>query len=285
MQERVLQVSNRLKEPSEDPKLSPKHRYLLKGVILKSNSFYVLDRSDEGDEASQPLSPSVPGHQWWRIEYNTTSIHPVQTTKVAEKEVLDAASMDADEVYLVYASDKALAHESKPLPTQLQNFVRADNLAFQAEQEEHQTQKDQEMSWEKTHAQDWSNPHQTWEATPPQQPWSGPIEASEFPAALSPQKRKAKEAAEDSDMEVERDDSPAMQSDDEEFISSDSSPLDPHPFERASVRYDSDISPPMQQRLRPLEPKPPAMGLNGRLPATFQQYDDQEMEEVKRKRE
>ena len=284
---RLLEISDKLKRPSETPEEPPKYRYVLVGVILRSSTAFVLEPVTSDDSESQSLSPSFPGYQWWKIDYEASSLNPVQTIKVNEKAVLGAARTTSNSVYLVYASDKALSQERKPLPTQLQNFVKADNLAFQAELDEHETQRTQEMSWKATsNSQDWSNQNQAWAGAVPHQIWDDQPMTNDFPSALSPQKRKAKEAAEDSDMEVERDvDSPAMRSDDDEgFISNGSSPLDPFPFERPAEPFDSSMQQPMQQRLRPLEPKPPAaMGLNGRLPATYQPPPpDQEMKEIKR---
>ena len=78
-------------------------------------------------------SPDIETWQWWRLEYTTNSISPVTISKVSELQVLDAASNEYNKALLVYASERAISYESGPLPPQLRNFVRADNLAFAAE--------------------------------------------------------------------------------------------------------------------------------------------------------
>jgi hypothetical protein len=101
------------------------------------------DRTNEGD-------------QWWKIDYSTSGSQSVNVTvrnhkhhkhqqyvpftdhkstqqKTTQKEVLLAAHRDSKNCTVVYASEKAMAEPQGPLPESLENFVRADNLAFSAE--------------------------------------------------------------------------------------------------------------------------------------------------------
>ncbi|KAI9721532.1 MAG: hypothetical protein M1812_002294 [Candelaria pacifica] len=55
--------------------------------------------------------------------------------KVSEVQVLRAAKVESRTVLLVYASEKAVRCNTEELPLPLQNFVRADNLAFSSELE------------------------------------------------------------------------------------------------------------------------------------------------------
>ena len=244
MSERILQASQRFKGPSDEPKSSPTHKYILQGVISKPHLFYVLEKGNEDDEDQDMVSPSAPGHQWWKVEYISSSATPAQVSKVTELEVLNAASTDGKKVILVYASERAMSFEHKPLPKPLQDFVRADNLAFKSELDNFESQ------------------HTT----------------TVFPTALSPQKRKAAAEANDSDMEVEHDYSPQVGSHDE-LGSSNSSPFDPTPLEAEEDGWGGSSIPSMAPaRLRPLEPKPAAMAPDARIPASLQS-SDQEMQE------
>lgn len=73
--------------------------------------------------------------QWWKLEFVSSDVKPVVTTKVSEEDVLKAARTESRTVLLVYADEMAVNHEPTPLPSQLANFVRADNLSFQGELE------------------------------------------------------------------------------------------------------------------------------------------------------
>ena len=186
------------------------------------------------------LSSSAQDYQWWRLEYITTSATPVQTTKVTETEALTAASSDSRKALLIYASDRAVSYQSSPLPKQLHNFVRADNLAFQAELDVYSAQ----------------------------------LSTNDFDAPSSPHKRKADD---DSDLEVEYDRSPRTRSNDEP-ISNESSPLDPNPLEDYDddpMNHQHALPPP---KMRPLAPKLPGVAAPGETGGTSLQ-SGQEMQE------
>ena len=176
VRDRLKEVSKLYTEPSHDPDQPPTHRYTLRGVRTTSHTVYVLEKARPEDE-NDMLLPAADDWQWWKLDYDTTSVSPIQTTKVEEIEVLQAASFDSRNALLVYASDRALSYDHAPLPTQLHNFVRTDNLAFQSEIDNYNAQ----------------NAISTFDTSP------------------SPQKRKADG---DSDLEVEFDRSPRARSND-----------------------------------------------------------------------
>ena len=73
-------------------------------------------------------------YQWWRITYSASDTKPVCKMKVDEDLVLQAAMEEGKTAILVYASERATDERfNQPLPAALENFVRADNLAFAAE--------------------------------------------------------------------------------------------------------------------------------------------------------
>ena len=241
--QRILKASERLKSPSHDPNSNPTHKYLLRGVIPKAQCFFVLERAESDIGQDSLISQSVPGHQWWRIEFDRASATPVQVTKVSEEDTLKAASSDSPKVTLVYASERASEFEDKPLPSPLHNFVRADNLAFQAELDSHRPQ----------------------------------VQSSTYATSLSPQKRKVYTDTYDSDMEVERGDSPEPHSQ-EEFRSGNSSPLDPNPSDEEVRVHTGNLPSNASNRARPLEPKVPARGYDDLIPLSARD-DSQEMQE------
>ena len=81
------------------------------------------------------LSTDAKDWQWWKLEYVSSDLRPVVYTKVTEDDVLKSASTESRSTLLVYASDRAVAYKSGDLPPQLRNFVRTDNLSFNAELE------------------------------------------------------------------------------------------------------------------------------------------------------
>ncbi|KAL9128739.1 MAG: hypothetical protein Q9217_002646 [Psora testacea] len=130
--DRMREISKLYTEPSNDPDKPPKHKYTLRGVMSNPNIVYVLEK--ETPEEDEDMLGSRNGEwKWWRLEYMASSINPIITTKVTESQVLDAASNDSYKALLVYASERAVSYEIEPLPPQLHNFVRTDNIAFAAE--------------------------------------------------------------------------------------------------------------------------------------------------------
>ena len=119
-------------QPTDDPKTCPTHKYTLRGVATTPSTCYVLEKTRfEADNDLIELEGRE--WQWWKLEYVSTDAQPVVTTKVSEKDVLIAARFQSRTVLLVYADEDAVNYESTPLPSQLSNFVRTDNLSFQAE--------------------------------------------------------------------------------------------------------------------------------------------------------
>ena len=175
------------------------------------------------------LSSSAQDWQWWKSEYIASSSTPVKTTKVSEAEVLTSASMESNRALLVYASELAISYKAQGLPDQLRNFVRADNLAFEAELQNFRAQQ------QTAFGDDYGN-------------------------ISSPSKRKA---ASDSDLEVEYERSPRQPSDDD-MASQDSSPFDPHPTKDDSESEEEEEegelwARPYPPRMRELAPKPTAV--------------------------
>ena len=121
-------------KPAEDPDLPPHRRFTLRGVATDSHITYVLEKSTV-EVSDDLLSTGATDWQWWKIHYEGVGTYPISYEKVREIEVLKAAKDESRTTLLVYASDNAVLHESRDLPDQLRNFVRADNLAFAAELE------------------------------------------------------------------------------------------------------------------------------------------------------
>ncbi|KAI9700406.1 MAG: hypothetical protein M1836_002421 [Candelina mexicana] len=95
--------------------------------------------------------------------------------KVPEIQVLKAARVESRTVLLVYASEKAVHFKTGELPPQLQNFVRADNLAFCSELEATHSADMQERASSKQKADDDSS-GDSWGGDPnyPIEPLTGP---------------------------------------------------------------------------------------------------------------
>ncbi|PWY75142.1 hypothetical protein BO70DRAFT_354609 [Aspergillus heteromorphus CBS 117.55] len=133
----------------------PHHQYTLRGVCTEPHVTYVKrhvpDASANGSEATTSNES-----QWWRISFSTDDAKSRQTEsgqannanfdnaevigytarKVGEDEVLQAAREESKSVLLVYANSNAMNQTEEPAPPQLQNFVHADNQAFEAECQE-----------------------------------------------------------------------------------------------------------------------------------------------------
>ena len=82
------------------------------------------------------LSSEAKDWQWWKLEFINSDSKPVVTTKVSEEDVLKAAQSESRKVLVVYASEAAMSYGESGLPSQMANFVRADNLNFDRELEE-----------------------------------------------------------------------------------------------------------------------------------------------------
>ena len=122
-------------KPTNDPDTSPTHKYTLRGVATTMQKLYVLEKVKPVEE-DDLISLEIEEWQWWRLEYVSNDTKPVVTTKVSEDDVLRAARNESRNVLLVYADEHAIDYESTPLPSQLVNFVRMDNLSFQGELED-----------------------------------------------------------------------------------------------------------------------------------------------------
>ncbi|KAL3425736.1 ubiquitin interaction motif protein [Phlyctema vagabunda] len=129
--EALRQASGLLTEPSDDPNQPELHPYSLRGVSTTSNTTYVcrqsepnlidMDISNEGGPSSRD--------EWWKIHFATSGSDP----RTDLDKVLEAAMTESKSAILVYADSAAMQWPSEPAPVSLQNFVRADNLAFSEE--------------------------------------------------------------------------------------------------------------------------------------------------------
>lgn len=139
-----------MKESSTQTGAVPVHRYTLRGVSTDQNTTYVLANPNTVDDL---MDTDVDSWDWWKIHWDSQKDNPVDLQvsffpsptseaklislslqKVSSKDVTQAACK-ADNVTAVYASDKAVNYAQKPVPDQLKNFVRADNLHFAMELE------------------------------------------------------------------------------------------------------------------------------------------------------
>ncbi|KAH8600848.1 hypothetical protein B0O99DRAFT_589727 [Bisporella sp. PMI_857] len=135
--EELRQLSKLYTEPSEDPDQPALHRYTLRGVCVDKSTMYVCRQAepslvdlDFGEEESKPSE-----EQWWRIHYAARDSNPVAVEKTTEERVLEAANSKSESggPLVIYASDKAMQWESKPLPAALETFVKKDNSFFKRE--------------------------------------------------------------------------------------------------------------------------------------------------------
>ena len=118
-----------------------------------ASTVYVLEKPPAAAH-DDLLSFDTEDWQWWKLEYNSSELKPVAMTKVSETDVLQAARTESPSALLVYASERAIAHESSALPIQLNNFVRADNLGFSAELDQSLRPQSSELSPGKRKAMD-----------------------------------------------------------------------------------------------------------------------------------
>ena len=119
-------------KPTDDPETSPSRAYTLRGVATTPSTFYTLEKTRPEAE-DDLINLDTDEWQWWKLEYVSSDAKPVVTKKVVEEDVLQAARTESRNVLLVYADKFAVDYEPTPLPSQLTNFVRTDNLSFQAE--------------------------------------------------------------------------------------------------------------------------------------------------------
>ena len=128
----LKEISQMYTKPSNNPEESPHCMYTLRGVSTTSHTAYVLEMTRSNDEDNDLRIKSL-DWQWWKIEYMANDTQPVVCKKVTESDVLTAASTESADALLLYASNAAISYKNEDLPTQLHNFVRADNLDFSAE--------------------------------------------------------------------------------------------------------------------------------------------------------
>jgi hypothetical protein len=112
-------------------------RYTLRGVATTKHTMYICRRT-ERDPESTAMEVDGEGSidQWWRIQLKRWGPNPVtvevsarcyletaftyQLQKTSEEKVLEAAKTETKVPLLVYASEKAMQFESKPLPIALE---------------------------------------------------------------------------------------------------------------------------------------------------------------------
>jgi len=114
-----------------------KHRYTLRGVATKPNITYILQRRDPADTGPQLEEGTAPeGFEWWRVQYEVTGQSAkINTTRMADYDVLRAAELEHTSALLVYASDAATdpTWDTDGLPDGLTRFVAQDNRRLHEE--------------------------------------------------------------------------------------------------------------------------------------------------------
>ncbi|KAI9661441.1 MAG: hypothetical protein M1829_006272 [Trizodia sp. TS-e1964] len=135
-QKTLKELSMFLTQPSpEEPKNSPTHAYTLRGVSTDPRTTFLLSPIDPDSES--PHTPDAVKNmaQWWKFEFSDSEIQPIDSRRVHEKQVANAAKNDSKSVLLVYASKAAVNVEFVEPPVPLQNFAQLENRYFQAELE------------------------------------------------------------------------------------------------------------------------------------------------------
>lgn len=131
---KLRELSELFTEPSNVPEESPRNRYTLRGVCADPHTVYVQERTNPPPEDDLLDLEEEAEWQWWKLKYEASAAQPtISCAKVREIEVLNAARHEAPSVFLVYASDRAMAVKNGELPFPLRMFVQADNRAFAAE--------------------------------------------------------------------------------------------------------------------------------------------------------
>ncbi|KAL1971042.1 hypothetical protein VTN77DRAFT_2876 [Rasamsonia byssochlamydoides] len=158
--ETLRSYSKTLTEPSASEDEPPKCKYTLRGVCTAPHVTYVLRRSGskKPEDTMEERNERGDDWQWWRISFSTDDARTKEASrtgsrrrydippnadvagftcrKVREIEVLRAAREESNNVLLVYANSNAVNFKEGAAPPPLQEFVNADNRAFQAELEE-----------------------------------------------------------------------------------------------------------------------------------------------------
>jgi hypothetical protein len=142
----LRELSKLYTEPSEDPDQPALHRYTLRGISTSKSTTYISTQA-EPDLIDMDLNKdeaNLDSDQWWRIVYPASGSTPFSVEvrsplrywsqpcesyfdnppqKTTLEEALEAAkcfdSQDGS-VLLVYASEKAMSWERKPLPKALE---------------------------------------------------------------------------------------------------------------------------------------------------------------------
>ncbi|KAE8326548.1 hypothetical protein BDV39DRAFT_176665 [Aspergillus sergii] len=150
-----------LTEPSDVSGKTPHYKYTLRGVCTDPHVTYVLRPSDHTEMADNEPT-TVDEWQWWRISFSTDDAKARQAElqksdastsknadvigytarKVREIEVLKAAREESKNVLLIYANGNAMNFREEPIPPPLQEFINADNAAFDAEFKEQESAED-----------------------------------------------------------------------------------------------------------------------------------------------
>ncbi|KAB8274833.1 hypothetical protein BDV30DRAFT_225461 [Aspergillus minisclerotigenes] len=141
-----------LTEPSDVSGKTPHYKYTLRGVCTEPHVTYVL-RPSGHTEMADTEPTAVDEWQWWRISFSTDDAKARQAElqqsdastsknadvigytarKVREIEVLKAAREESKNVLLIYANGNAMNFREEPIPPPLQEFINADNAAFDTE--------------------------------------------------------------------------------------------------------------------------------------------------------
>ncbi|MCJ1313804.1 hypothetical protein MMC25_007484 [Agyrium rufum] len=133
--EQMRELSKLLTHPSGSDDEAPKHRYTLRGVSADYRTIYVLTKTDLNISDDLLSYEAADAEQWWKITYSIGESNPITYTRVREVEALKAARDEGPSALLIYASDRAMSCPQQPLPSELKNFVRTDNLHFTADLE------------------------------------------------------------------------------------------------------------------------------------------------------
>ncbi|EED17601.1 conserved hypothetical protein [Talaromyces stipitatus ATCC 10500] len=140
---------------SDDP---PHYKYTLRGLCTAPHITYILrkDSPPRADEDLIEMEDKKPEEwHWWRISFSTDDAKTQQAAKPENKRIMNSKTNNADvigytavkvreievlraaresrSVLLVYANNNAVEFPYEPPPPALQEFVKTDNITFQAE--------------------------------------------------------------------------------------------------------------------------------------------------------
>ncbi|KAF2170812.1 hypothetical protein M409DRAFT_63869 [Zasmidium cellare ATCC 36951] len=138
--EKTCKAISELSKASLDLQTLETHpRYTLRGVATKPNITYVLypTEGEDRDMSNSDEDTTPPGHQWWRVAYESSGSSASSIrTRAGDFDVLRAVELEHSSALLVYGNDEACDREDyyKPtVPDALKEFVERDNIQFQQE--------------------------------------------------------------------------------------------------------------------------------------------------------